>query len=123
MLHCKFGENGGDRLARGTGAVSPEEFRLVAIGWAGLIIFLTLFWYATLNKLSGLLKERLKASGSSQEISGVVSVFRFLIRGSFKQTGDERLAAICMKLRRLLYGYMGVTAAYVVFLVIMRSKH
>jgi hypothetical protein len=123
MLHCEFGKNGGDRLARGTGGVSPEEFRLVAIGWGGLIIFLTLFWYATLNKLSGLLKERLKASGSSQEISGVGSVFRFLIRGSFKQTGDERLVALCMKLRKLLYGYMGATAAYVVFLVIMRSKH
>jgi hypothetical protein len=53
----------------------------------------------------------------------VGSVFRFLIRGSFKQTGDERLVALCMKLRKLLYGYMGATAAYVVFLVIMRSKH
>jgi hypothetical protein len=103
--------------------MSSHEYWLVAGGWAVLIIVLTIFWYATLNKLAGLLKERLKETKSSQPITGVVSVFKYLVRGQFKQTGDERLMALCKKLRQLLYGYIGVTIAYFVFLELMHPKY
>ncbi len=100
--------------------MSIHEFRVVAVGWAILIVFLTLFWYATLSRLSVILKEHLASTRSHQSVSGLPGVFMFLFRGDFKQTGDERLVAVCRRLRQLLYGYLGAVGAYVVFLVICR---
>ena len=100
--------------------MSIQEYHLVAVGWAILIVFLTLFWYANLRRLSVILKEHLATTRSRQSISGLPSVFVFLFRGDFKQTGDDRIVAVCNRLRKLLYGYLGAVGAYVVFLVICR---
>jgi hypothetical protein len=102
--------------------MNPYEYRLVAIGWALLLVFLTLFWYATLRRLSGVLKEHLAATRSHQSVTDLRSVVLFLFRGDFKQTGDERLVAVCRRLRQLLYAYLGSIGAYVVFLVIFRPS-
>jgi hypothetical protein len=102
--------------------MSSHEFHLIAIGWAFLILFLTVFWYATLRRLSAVLKEHLAATRSHQSVSGFPDVVMFLFRGDFKQTGDERLVAVCRRLRQLLYGYIGSILAYVVFLFMFRSR-
>jgi hypothetical protein len=102
--------------------MSTHEYRLIAIGWSLLIVFLTFFWYATLTRLSVVLKERLAATRSHQSLSGLPGVFLFLFRGDFKQTGDERLVAVCRRLRQLLYGYLGAIGAYIVFLVIFHPR-
>ena len=100
--------------------MSTHEYHLVAIGWSFLILLLTLFWYATLRRLSVVLKERLNSTRSHQSVSGIPGVFLFIFRGEFKQTGDERLISVCRRLRSLLYGYFGCLGAYTVFLVIFR---
>ena len=100
--------------------MNPYEYRLVAIGWALLLIFLAVFWYATLRRLSVVLKEHLAATRSHQSITDLRSVILYLFRGDFKQAGDERLVAVCRRLRQLLYAYLGSIGAYVVFLAIFR---
>jgi len=102
--------------------MSTHEYHLVAVGWAILIVFLTLFWYATLRRLSVVLKEHLATTRSHQSITGLPGVFLFLFRGDFKRTGDERLVGVCLRLRKLLYGYLGAVAAFIVFLVICRPR-
>lgn len=102
--------------------MSIEEYHLVAVGWSILIVFLTLFWYATLRRLSQVLNDRLNATRSHHSISGLPGVFLFIFRGEFKQTGDERLIAVCRRLRQLLYGYVGSILAYIVFLVLFRHR-
>jgi len=104
--------------------MSIYEYRLVAGGWFLLLVCLTVFWYGTLRRLSDILKERLKNTRSRQPVpEGILGVFAFLYRGEFKQTGDERLAAFCRRLRQLLYGYLGVIGAYIVFLVMFRPHY
>ncbi len=102
--------------------MSTYEFRLIAGGWSILIVLLTLFWYATLRRLSVVLKEHLTATRSHQTLSGLPGVFVFLFRGDFNQTGDERLVSVCRRLRRLLFGYIGAIGAYIVFLVICHPR-
>jgi hypothetical protein len=103
--------------------MSIQEYRYIAFGWALLILFLTVFWFATLRRLSVVLKERLAATRSHQSFSGgLPGVFLFIFRGEFKQTGDERLSAVCRRLRQLLYGYLGSVIAYFVFIVIFRPR-
>ncbi len=104
--------------------MSIEEYRWVAAGWFLLIFFLTVFWYFTLRRLAEVLKERITATRSHEPApEGVLGFARYLIRGDFRQTGDERMAALCRRLRQLLYGYLGSIGAYIVFLVIFQSKH
>jgi hypothetical protein len=104
--------------------MSISEYRLVAGGWLILLVFLTVFWYGTLRRLSGILKERLDSTRSHQPIpQGLVALFLFLYRGDFKQTGDERLKAVCRRLRQLLYGYLGGIGAYIVFLVLFHPRY
>jgi hypothetical protein len=103
--------------------MSTHEYHLIAIGWSFLILFLTVFWYATLRRLSIVLKEHLEVTRSHQSLSGLPGVFLFLFRGEFKQTGDERLVAVCRRLRRLLYGYVGAIGAYIVFIVIFHPRY
>jgi hypothetical protein len=103
--------------------MSLHEYRLVAAGWFILILVLTIFWYATLSRLSVVLKEHLSATRSHQSVSGFIGLFLFLLRGEFKQTGDERIVSVCRKLRQLLYGYLGVTGAFFVFLVIYHPRY
>ncbi len=100
-----------------------HDYRIIAIGWSGLIIFLTIFWVATLSKLTGVLKERLAAAGSRYPITGMPSVIGFILGGGYKNAGDERLVAVCQKLRKLLYGYLGVTIAYIIFMVKIFASH
>ena len=102
--------------------MSTEEYRLVAAGWSLLILLLTIFWYATLRRLSEVMKEHLSATRSHQSIPGFFSLFLFILRGEYKQTGDNRLIGVCHRLRKLLYGYLGSIGAYIVFLVIMRPR-
>jgi hypothetical protein len=103
--------------------MSIQEYDYIAVGWAIILVLLALFWYATLRKLTEILNERLKSIHSNQSISGIPGAFQFLIRGEFKQTGDERLVTVCRRLRQLLYGYLGGIGAYVVFIVIFRPHH
>ncbi len=104
--------------------MSLEEYRLVAAGWFLLIFFLTVFWYFTLRRLAQIFKERFAATRSHEPApEGVLGLARFLIRGDFRNTGDERMAALCRRLRQLLYGYLGSVGAYIVFLVIFRSRY
>jgi len=100
--------------------MSIQEYQYVVFGWAIILVFLTIFWYVTLRRLSDILKERLSATRSHQSISGLQDMFLFILRGEFKRTGDERLTGVCGRLRKLLYGYLGSIAAYIVFLVIYR---
>jgi hypothetical protein len=100
--------------------MNPFEFRMVAAGWLVMLIFLTLFWYLTLTRLAKLLKENLSATQAGKIRPGIAGIFRFIIRGDYESTRDQRLIPVCRRLRRLLYGYIGVVGAYVVFLVMMR---
>jgi hypothetical protein len=102
--------------------MSTHEYHLIAVGWSILIIFLTVFWYATLSRLAVVLKDHLDAEGSHQSVPGIFGMFRFLVRGRFKQTGDARVIAICTRLRSLLLGYIGAAGAYIVFMIIMRTR-
>lgn len=102
--------------------MSNYEFHLIAAGWSLLILILTIFWYVTLRRLSEVLKSHLPSAHSAQSISGCLDVVRFLFSSGFKRTGDDRLIAVCERLRKLLYGYFGSIGAYVVFLVIMRPR-
>jgi hypothetical protein len=102
--------------------MSSHDYHLIAAGWSLVIIFLTLFWYATLRRLSVVLKEHLAATRSHQSLSGIPGVLAFLFRGDFKRTGDERLVSVCRRLRQLLYGYIGAIGAYIVFIVIFRPR-
>ena len=99
-----------------------EEYRLVVAGWFLLILLLTIFWYATLRRLSKVLKEHLRATRSSQPVPGFLGLALFILRGEYRQTGDDRLIGVCRRLRNLLYGYLGSIGAYIVFLVIMRPR-
>ena len=101
--------------------MSTHEVRLIALGWGGLILFLTIFWYATLRRLGEVFKERLTQT-RSRETSDFQGILRFLIRGDYKKTGDAKLIAVCGKLKNLLYGYLGVVIAYAVFIVLMRGR-
>jgi hypothetical protein len=103
--------------------MSIEEYRLVAGGWFLLILFLTVFWYATLRRLEGVFKEHLDATRSHQSIGGLTGMLQFIIRGDFRRTGDERMVGVCQRLRKLLYGYLGSVAAFIVFLVICRPHY
>jgi len=103
--------------------MSRHEYHLIAIGWSAIILMLTVFWLATLRRLAEVLKQRLEETRSRQTFKGIPGVFMFLIRGEFKETGDQRIMDVCERLRKLLYGYMGATAAYVVFIVIMQSRY
>jgi len=99
--------------------MSVEEFRDIAFGWAILLVFLMLFWYATLRRLSVILQERLGARLKAS-VSTLPGVFLFIFRGDFHEAGDDRLAAVCKRFRQLLYCYIGAIGAYIVFLVIFR---
>jgi len=103
--------------------MSHGEYRIIAVGWLVLLLFLTLFWYFTLRKLSEVLAEHLKSTRSRQSVSGLGAIVRFLFRGEYKQTGDERLISICARLRQRLYGYLGAIGCYVVFLVLFHPKY
>ena len=103
--------------------MSLHEYHLVAAGWLILILFLSVFWYATLSRLSGVLKERLSAKHFRESVPGLRGVFLFIMRGEFKETGDDRLIAVCRRLRQLLYGYLGSIGAYLVFVVVFRPAH
>jgi hypothetical protein len=103
--------------------MSSQEYHMVADGWLLLILFLTMFWFLTLRRLETVLKEHLSSTRSHQAISGLPGLFRFVIRGEYNRTGDERLVSVCNKLRKLLYGYLGVVIGYIVFLVLYRSSY
>jgi hypothetical protein len=103
--------------------MSHDEYRMIAVGWLLLLLFLTLFWYFTLRKLSQVLTEHLKSTCSHQDIAGLRGLFLFLMRGEYRQTGDERLVAVCARLRQRLYGYLGAIGGYIVFLVIFRPRY
>jgi len=103
--------------------MSSYQYHLVSAGWLFLLLFLTLFWYFTLHKLSEVLKERLKSTRSHHAFSGMAGMFRFLIRGEFRDTGDQRLITICTRLRQLLYGYLGGIGAYAVFLAVVHPRY
>jgi hypothetical protein len=100
--------------------MNPFEFRMIAAGWLLLLIFLTIFWYLTLKRLSQLLKDNLTETQARKIGPGIMGIFRFIIRGDFEATRNDRLIPVCRKLRQLLYGYLGVVGAYVVFVVLMR---
>lgn len=100
--------------------MSAFEFRMIAAGWLVMLVFLTLFWYLTLNRLSHLLKDNLDESGPVKVGPGFYGVFQFIMRGDFEKTRNDKLINVCRRLRQLLYGYLGVVGAYVVFLVVMR---
>lgn len=85
-----------------------------------MLVFLTLFWYLTLKRLEQLLKENLDSPGSPKLGPGIYGVFQFIMRGDYEKTRNDKLIGVCGRLRQLLYGYLGVTGAYVVFLVLMR---
>ncbi len=94
---------------------------MVVVGWGILIVFLTLFWYMTLTRLGKIFKEHLAATGSNRSIpEGLVGLFLFVIRGDFIKTGDPQFADVCRRLRKLLFGYVGVVIAYFVFTVLAR---
>jgi hypothetical protein len=103
--------------------MSSQEYYLVAGGWFLLLLLLGIFWYATLRRLSDVLKENLKTTRGREPITGFPALFRFIMRGEFEQTGDKRLMALCRRLRQLLYGYLGVIGAYFVFLVLMHPRY
>jgi hypothetical protein len=103
--------------------MSTHDFHLIAAGWFLLILFLTMFWYATLRRLSVVLSERLKSTGSKESIPGIPGLFLFIFRGEYKETGDARLIGICHRLRQLLYGYIGAIGAYIIFLILMHPRY
>jgi hypothetical protein len=103
--------------------MSIQEYYMVAGGWFLLILLLTIFWYASLSRLSEVLRENIKNTRSRETVPGIGGLFLFIFRGEFKQTTDVRLRAVCKKLRSLLYAYLGTIGAYVVFLICMRPIH
>ncbi len=103
--------------------MSANEYRIVATVWPILILFLTLFWFFTLRRLSVVLKDQITRMRLRRPISGVSGMFLFIFRGEFEQTRDERLVAVCRRLRSLLYGYVGSIAAYIVFLAIFGAHY
>jgi hypothetical protein len=100
--------------------MNPFEYRMIAAGWLLMLVFLTLFWYLTLKRLEQLLKENLSGPGAPKLGPGIYGVFQFIMRGDYEKTRNDKLIGVCRRLRQLLYGYLGVTGAYVVFLVLMR---
>jgi cell division septal protein FtsQ len=102
--------------------MNPYEYRLIAAGGALLILFLGVFWYAILSRLSVVLKEHLAATRSHQSLTDLRSVLLFLFRGDFKQSADERLVGVCRRLRQRLAAYLAFIAVYVLFLVIFRPR-
>jgi hypothetical protein len=100
--------------------MSSYEYRLIAAGGALLILFLGVFWYAILSRLSVVLKEHLAATRSRLSVTDLRGVLLFLYRGEFKQSGDEQLVGICRRLRQRLAAYLAFVVVYVVFLVIFR---
>ena len=102
--------------------MSPQKYEMIAIGWGMIVVFLAVFWWLMLSRLAQVLKERLKDSRMKREITGFGSLFQFVIRGEFRETKDDRLISVCRKLRQLLYGYLGIVAAYIVFLEIYRPR-
>ncbi|MGA3171041.1 MAG: hypothetical protein ABSE62_08495 [Chthoniobacteraceae bacterium] len=103
--------------------MNASQIHLIAAGWSLLIVLLTMFWFFTLRRLEVILRERLAATRSHQSISGLKDMLAFLLRGNFKQTGDDRLVAVCGKLRKLLYGYLGCLGGYIVFLIIYYRRY
>jgi hypothetical protein len=103
--------------------MSSQEYYLVGGGWSLLIIILTIFWYATLRRLTQVLKEDLKKARSDEPVPTIPSLFVFILRGDFKETRDSRLVTLYRRLRQLLYGYLGVTIAYFVFVVLMHPRY
>jgi hypothetical protein len=105
-------------------SMNPHEYRLVAGGGAILLIFLTIFWYVMLKRLSTLLGERLAGKGKKvgRKLDSVASVFLFLFRDEYKRSGDEVAISVCRRLRSLLYGYLGTIGAYVVFVIFFRPR-
>lgn len=101
--------------------MSVHEYRLIAGGWLILVIFLTLFWFFTLRRLAEVLKERLPTSRALPTTFG--GMFLYLFRGDFKAAGDPRLTAVCLRLRQLLYGYVGSIGAYFVYLVVFHPRY
>ena len=100
--------------------MNPFEYRMIAAGWLLMLVFLTLFWFLTLKRLSQLLKDNLGESTAPKLGPGIYGVFQFIMRGDFEKTRNDKLISVCRRLRQLLYGYLGVPGAYVVFLVLMR---
>jgi hypothetical protein len=94
------------------------EYRLIAGGWLLALVFLGIFWFLILRRLAVVLKEHLDSTRSHYKIDGMRSLIGFLLSGAYNDTGDERQAAFCKRLRMLLFGYLGVIVAYIVFLVI-----
>ena len=92
------------------------------MGWGIIVIFLAIFWWLMLSRLAQVLQERLKDSRSERQLRGVGDLFLFILRGDFVASGDERLIGVCKRLRRLLYGYLGATGGYIVFLVLFRPR-
>jgi hypothetical protein len=103
--------------------MSTQEYYFVAGGWFLLILLLTLFWYASLTRLAEILQENIKRTRSRNTVPGLGGLFLFIFRGEFKQSSDQRLVAVCKKLRTLLYAYLGSIGAYIVFLVFMHPIH
>ncbi len=97
--------------------ITVTNYRLILAGGFLLIFFMGVFWYAMLRRLEVVLKERLKSTRSQQVISGFRGMLGFILGGQFKQTGDDRLIGVCKRLRQLLFGYLGLIGAYIVFLV------
>jgi len=103
--------------------MSTQEYYLVAGGWFLLILLLSIFWYASLTRLSEVLRENIKNTRSKKSVPGLGGLFMFLFRGEYQLTSDQRLIAVCKRLRSLLYGYIGTIGAYIVFLIYMRPIH
>ncbi len=100
--------------------MSTQEYYMVAGGWFLLILLLSIFWYASLTRLAEVLHENIKNTRSRETVPGLGGLFLFIFRGDFKLTSDQRLIAVCKRLRSLLYAYLGTIGAYVVFLLMMR---
>jgi len=103
--------------------MNPYHMHLIATGWSLLVVFLTLFWFLTLRRLEVILRERLASTRSHQSISDFRGILLFIFRGDFKRTGDDRLVAVCSRLRTALIGYIGCLAAYIVFMVIYYRRY
>lgn len=93
---------------------------MIAMGWGAMVLFLAIFWWLMLTRLSQVLQERLNNSRSRRRLNGVADLFLFIFRAEFANSDDERLVGVCKRLRRLLYGYLGAVGAYIVFLVLFR---
>lgn len=103
--------------------LSPEKFRLIAEGWLALLVFLTVCWGALLRRFAEILKARQLAARSRQETpAGIPGMLRFLLRSGYRHTGDDRLIAVCQRLRNLLFGYLGCVGGFAVFVILMRPR-